>query len=65
MRAWIVHPTEGELQALLDGEVREPLRGGLERHLVICETCTDRFTALAVSLSVTEYALDALGGASS
>jgi anti-sigma factor RsiW len=62
MRTWVVHPTESQWQALLDGEVREPLRGELERHLVACEACTKRFTMLAVSLAVTEHALDSLDG---
>jgi len=48
------------LQAFLDGEIREPRSGELERHLIVCEVCSKRFSALAVSLAVTEHALDAL-----
>lgn len=60
MRISIEHPTEGQLQAFLDGEVREPLRRELERHLVICAACDGLFGTLAVSLAVTEDVLGTL-----
>jgi hypothetical protein len=40
------HPTDRDWRALRDNEVGEPRRAELERHLVICSTCTERFLAL-------------------
>lgn len=55
------HPRDGLLQAVLDGELAEDRRAGVEEHLRGCERCRDRMAeleALATRISMELRALD-------
>lgn len=55
------HLTDGDLRALLDGEVIEPRRGELSRHLAGCALCAARRDALQQSVTAAEDLLDLFG----
>lgn len=57
MSWWLTHPTEGDLRAVLDNELRS---ARLRRHLASCPACRDRLTSLAETARETQLLLGAL-----
>src|SRR5712671_7052042 len=58
-----VHPADGDLRALLDGELTAARRLDVEQHVGECAACRARLSALEVAVQETRALLDLLPSA--
>ena len=56
----LAHPSDGDLLALLDGELPAARRAEALRHAAECSACNDRLTVLEQSSEATDELLDLL-----
>ena len=55
-----MHPSDGHVQALIDGELDPPRAARVLAHLESCATCRDRRRALEFGLDETAHLLESL-----